>query len=138
MEYDFKHIESKWQEKWEEEGVFHAVDNSDKPKFYGLVEFPYPSGAGMHVGHIKAYSGLEVVSRKRRLQGYNVLFPIGFDAYGLPCEAVNADKQRHILYTARVFLAQHPTDKYIRFDVIEVYLGKDVRINHIESAFEAR
>ena len=61
-----------------------------------------------------------------------------FDAYGLPCEAVNADKQRHILYTARVFLAQHPTDKYIRFDVIEVYLGKDVRINHIESAFEAR
>jgi leucyl-tRNA synthetase len=86
MEYDFKHIESKWQEKWEEEGVFHAVDNSDKPKFYGLVEFPYPSGAGMHVGHIKAYSGLEVVSRKRRLQGYNVLFPIGFDAYGLPTE----------------------------------------------------
>ena len=86
MEYDFKHIESKWQEKWEEDGVFHAVDNSDKPKFYGLVEFPYPSGAGMHVGHIKAYSGLEVVSRKRRLQGYNVLFPIGFDAYGLPTE----------------------------------------------------
>ena len=86
MEYDFKHIESKWQEKWEEEGVFHAVDNSDKPKFYGLVEFPYPSGAGMHVGHIRAYSGLEVVSRKRRLQGYNVLFPIGFDAYGLPTE----------------------------------------------------
>ena len=86
MEYDFKHIESKWQEKWEEEGVFHAVDNYDKPKFYGLVEFPYPSGAGMHVGHIKAYSGLEVVSRKRRLQGYNVLFPIGFDAYGLPTE----------------------------------------------------
>ena len=86
MEYDFKHIESKWQEKWEEEGVFHAVDNSDKPKFYGLVEFPYPSGAGIHVGHIKAYSGLEVVSRKRRLQGYNVLFPIGFDAYGLPTE----------------------------------------------------
>ena len=86
MEYDFKHIESKWQEKWEEEGVFHAVDNSDKPKFYGLVEFLYPSGAGMHVGHIKEYSGLEVVSRKRRLQGYNVLFPIGFDAYGLPTE----------------------------------------------------
>ena len=86
MEYDFKHIESKWQKKWEEEGVFHAVDNSDKPKFYGLVEFPYPSGAGMHVGHIMAYSGLEVVSRKRRLQGYNVLFPIGFDAYGLPTE----------------------------------------------------
>ena len=85
-QYDFKANEAKWQQKWEEAGVFHAEDNSDKPKFYGLVEFPYPSGAGMHVGHIKAYSGLEVVSRKRRMQGYNVLFPIGFDAYGLPTE----------------------------------------------------
>ena len=86
MNYDFKATEQKWQAKWEEAKVFEAQDNSDKPKFYGLVEFPYPSGAGMHVGHIKAYSGLEVVSRKRRLQGYNVLFPIGFDAYGLPTE----------------------------------------------------
>ncbi len=86
MGYDFKSTESKWQKKWEDEGVFNAVDFSDKPKFYALVEFPYPSGAGMHVGHIKAYSGLEVVSRKRRMQGYNVLFPIGFDAYGLPTE----------------------------------------------------
>ena len=84
--YDFKEVEPKWQAKWEETGVFHAEDGSSKPKFYGLVEFPYPSGAGMHVGHIKAYSGLEVVSRKRRMQGYNVLFPIGFDAYGLPTE----------------------------------------------------
>ena len=86
MKYDFSAVEQKWQKKWEDEGVFHAQDNSDKPKFYGLVEFPYPSGAGMHVGHIKAYSGLEVISRKRRMQGYNVLFPIGFDAYGLPTE----------------------------------------------------
>ena len=86
MNYNFKETEKKWQEKWESAGVFSAQDNSDKPKFYALVEFPYPSGAGMHVGHIKAYSGLEVVSRKRRLQGYNVLFPIGFDAYGLPTE----------------------------------------------------
>ncbi|MBE6835581.1 MAG: leucine--tRNA ligase [Ruminococcaceae bacterium] len=84
--YDFRFTEKKWQDRWEEKGVFHAEDNSDKKKFYGLIEFPYPSGAGMHVGHIKAYSGLEVVSRKRRLQGYNVLFPIGFDAYGLPTE----------------------------------------------------
>ena len=84
--YDFKAVEAKWQQKWEDTGVFHAEDGSSKPKFYGLVEFPYPSGAGMHVGHIKAYSGLEVVSRKRRMQGYNVLFPIGFDAYGLPTE----------------------------------------------------
>ncbi|MGN1316955.1 MAG: leucine--tRNA ligase [Acutalibacteraceae bacterium] len=86
MKYDFSAVEKKWQKKWEDAGVFHAQDNSEKPKFYGLVEFPYPSGAGMHVGHIKAYSGLEVISRKRRMQGYNVLFPIGFDAYGLPTE----------------------------------------------------
>lgn len=86
MKHDFKDIEAKWQKKWEEADVFHAEDNSDKPKFYALVEFPYPSGAGMHVGHIKAYSGLEVISRKRRMEGYNVLFPIGFDAFGLPTE----------------------------------------------------
>ncbi len=86
MKCDFRAIETKWQTKWEEAHAFRAQDTSDKPKFYGLVEFPYPSGAGMHVGHIKAYSGLEVISRKRRMQGYNVLFPIGFDAYGLPTE----------------------------------------------------
>ena len=86
MKYMFKKIEPKWQAKWEESKVFEAKDNSDKPKFYGLVEFPYPSGAGMHVGHIKAYSSLEVISRKRRMEGYNVLFPIGFDAFGLPTE----------------------------------------------------
>ena len=86
MHYNFKDAELKWQDKWEQSGVFHAEDNSEKKKFYALVEFPYPSGAGMHVGHIKAYSGLEVVSRKRRMEGYNVLFPIGFDAYGLPTE----------------------------------------------------
>ena len=86
MKYDFKSIEEKWQKKWEEEQAFVCSEDTSKPKFYGLVEFPYPSGSGMHVGHIKAYSGLEVVSRKRRMQGYNVLFPIGFDAYGLPTE----------------------------------------------------
>ena len=86
MNYNFKANEQKWQAKWAEAGVFNAVDNSEKKKFYALVEFPYPSGSGMHVGHIKAYSGLEVVSRKRRMEGYNVLFPIGFDAYGLPTE----------------------------------------------------
>ena len=86
MKYDFNAIEPKWQKFWDEHDSFKAENNSDKPKFYALVEFPYPSGSGMHVGHIKAYSGLEVVSRKRRLEGYNVLFPIGFDAYGLPTE----------------------------------------------------
>lgn len=84
--YDFVSVEPKWQKYWEEHGSFRAKEDHTKPKFYALVEFPYPSGHGMHVGHIKAYSGLEVVSRKRRMQGYNVLFPIGFDAYGLPTE----------------------------------------------------
>lgn len=84
--YDFAAVEPKWQKYWEEHGSFRAKEDHTKPKFYALVEFPYPSGHGMHVGHIKAYSGLEVVSRKRRMQGYNVLFPIGFDAYGLPTE----------------------------------------------------
>lgn len=86
MRNDFKNIEKKWQARWDAEKAFHAEDNSDKKKFYALVEFPYPSGAGMHVGHIKAYSGLEVISRKRRMEGYNVMFPIGFDAFGLPTE----------------------------------------------------
>ena len=86
MKYDFKAIEEKWQDRWEKENAFVAKEDTSMPKFYGLVEFPYPSGAGMHVGHIKAYSGLEVISRKRRMQGYNVLFPLGFDAYGLPTE----------------------------------------------------
>ena len=86
MKYNFSEIESKWQSRWDEAGIFRAKDHDDRKKFYGLVEFPYPSGAGMHVGHIKAYSSLEVISRKRRMEGYNVLFPIGFDAYGLPTE----------------------------------------------------
>ncbi len=86
MRYDAKTTEAKWQKIWDDTHAFAATEDYSKPKFYGLVEFPYPSGAGMHVGHIKAYSGLEVVSRKRRKQGYNVLFPIGFDAYGLPTE----------------------------------------------------
>ncbi len=84
--YDFASVEPKWQKYWNEHKSFEASEDHTKPKFYALVEFPYPSGHGMHVGHIKAYSGLEVVSRKRRMQGYNVLFPIGFDAYGLPTE----------------------------------------------------
>lgn len=98
MDYSFQKIESKWQAKWEEEGIFHAKDFSEKPKFYGLVEFPYPSGAGMHVGHIKAYSSIEVISRKRRMQGYNVLFPIGFDAFGLPTENYAIKTNTHPRY----------------------------------------
>ncbi len=84
--YDYSAVEQKWQKYWEDHHTFEASPDHTKKKFYALVEFPYPSGAGMHVGHIKAYSGLEVISRKRRLEGYNVMFPIGFDAYGLPTE----------------------------------------------------
>ncbi len=86
MEYNFKRVEPKWQTAWEANHIFEAVDFSEKPKWYGLVEFPYPSGSGMHVGHIKAYSSIEILSRKRRMQGYNVLFPMGFDSFGLPAE----------------------------------------------------
>jgi len=86
MEYNHKELESKWQKHWYEKNRFHVEEDSNKEKWYSLVEFPYPSGAGMHVGHIRAYSSLEVVSRKRRMEGYNVLFPIGFDAFGLPTE----------------------------------------------------
>ncbi len=86
MRYDPKAIEPKWQEKWEEAGIFHASNDSDKPKYYTLVEFPYPSGQGLHVGHPRPYTALDIVSRKRRMQGYNVLYPIGWDAFGLPTE----------------------------------------------------
>ena len=86
MRYDHKAVEPKWQKIWEDKGVFHAEDNSDKEKFYALIEFPYPSGQGLHVGHPRPYTALDIVSRKRRLQGYNVLYPIGWDAFGLPTE----------------------------------------------------
>ncbi len=86
MDYDFSKVEKKWQTRWDEKEVFVAKEDKTKKKFYALVEFPYPSGAGMHVGHIKAYGGLEVIARKKRMEGYNVLFPIGFDAFGLPTE----------------------------------------------------
>lgn len=83
---DYAKIEKKWQDIWEKEGVFKSIDFDKKPKFYGLIEFPYPSGVGLHIGHIKAFSSMEVISRMKRLQGYNVLFPIGWDAFGLPTE----------------------------------------------------
>ena len=86
MKYNPKSIEPKWQQKWEETGVFHASNHSDKPKYFTLVEFPYPSGQGLHVGHPRPYTALDIVSRKRRMQGYNVLYPIGWDAFGLPTE----------------------------------------------------
>jgi len=84
--YNFSEIEKKWQNKWEEAGCFHAETGSDKEKFYALIEFPYPSGQGLHVGHPRSYTALDIVSRKRRMEGYNVLYPIGWDAFGLPTE----------------------------------------------------
>ena len=86
MKYDFAAIEPKWQKKWEESKVYATEDFSDKPKFYGLVEFPYPSGQGLHVGHARPYTAMDVVARKKRMDGYNVLFPMGYDAFGLPTE----------------------------------------------------
>ncbi|MBD8922331.1 leucine--tRNA ligase [bacterium] len=86
MAYNFKEIEKKWQAKWDKEGTFNAKDDYTMKKWYGLIEFPYPSGQGLHVGHPRSYTALDIIARKRRLQGYNVLFPIGFDAFGLPAE----------------------------------------------------
>ncbi len=94
MKYDYKAVEAKWQKVWEDEKTFHVEIDHSKPKFYALVEFPYPSGAGLHVGHPRSYTALDVVSRKRRQNGYNVLYPMGWDAFGLPTE--NFAMKNHI------------------------------------------
>ena len=86
MKYEFNRIERKWQDRWAKAGCYHAVTGDPKPKYYALVEFPYPSGQGLHVGHARPYTAMDVVARKRRMEGYNVLFPMGYDAFGLPTE----------------------------------------------------
>ncbi len=94
LKYEFNRIEKKWQDRWAKENIYHTPNASEKPKFYGLVEFPYPSGHGLHVGHARPYTAMDVVARKRRMDGYNVLFPMGYDAFGLPTE--NFAIQNHI------------------------------------------
>src|SRR5215210_6739906 len=85
-EYNHRKIEQKWQKKWEKDGLYEAEDGSKKPTFYGLIEFPFPSGDGMHTGHLRSNTAIDIISRKRRAEGYNVLYPIGWDAFGLPTE----------------------------------------------------
>ena len=97
--YEFKSIDKKWQDIWDEKEAFKAVTGSPKPKYYALVEFPYPSGQGLHIGHPRPYTAMDVISRKKRMQGYNVLFPMGWDAFGLPTEnyAIKNKVQPHIV-----------------------------------------
>jgi len=103
--YDFKKIEKKWQAFWEKHGTFTASDDAIKPKFYGLIEFPYPSGAGLHVGHPRSYTALDVVTRKKRMDGFSVLFPIGWDAFGLPAEQYAVKTGTHPAKTTRENIA---------------------------------
>ncbi|MBE6632363.1 MAG: leucine--tRNA ligase, partial [Ruminococcaceae bacterium] len=86
MKYEYSSIDSKWQKVWDEKDAFHAENDYSKPKYFALVEFPYPSGQGLHVGHPRPYTALDIISRKKRMQGFNVLFPMGWDAFGLPTE----------------------------------------------------
>ena len=102
MKYDFSAVEKKWQDIWEQKGSFHASTDYTKPKFYGLVEFPYPSGQGLHVGHPRSYTALDAICRQKRLQGYNVLYPMGWDAFGLPTENYAiANKMKPAVVTQR-------------------------------------
>ena len=84
--YNFKDIENKWQKIWDDSKAFCATDDYSKKKFYGLVEFPYPSGSGLHVGHVRSYTAQDAMARMMRMQGYNVLYPMGWDAFGAPAE----------------------------------------------------
>src|SRR3989338_8043352 len=100
--YNHKTIESKWQRFWEQKKLFAASDRSDKKKYYCLIEFPYPSGDGLHVGHPRSYTALDILARKRRMQGYNVLYPIGFDAFGLPSENYAVKTGIHPAITTKI------------------------------------
>jgi leucyl-tRNA synthetase len=105
--YPYRDIESKWQRRWEEIGAYHASDDREKPKSYVLVEFPYPSGAGLHVGHPRSYTAMDIIARKRRMEGYNVLFPIGYDAFGLPAETYAIETGTHPRITTERNIANY-------------------------------
>ena len=108
MKYDHKSIERKWQAYWTEHQSFKAEDFSDKPKFYALIEFPYPSGEGLHAGHPRPYTAMDVVSRKRRMEGYNVLLPMGWDAFGLPTENYAIKNKIHPSVVTEKNIARFP------------------------------
>ena len=104
MDYNFKKIEAKWQNVWYSQNTFAAKDDYSLPKFYCLVEFPYPSGQGLHVGHPRSYTALDIVARKKRLQGYNVLYPMGWDAFGLPTENFAIKNHIHPAEVTKIML----------------------------------
>ena len=109
MKYDFAAVEKKWQDKWEETKPYAAITGDPRPKFYGLIEFPYPSAAGLHVGHPRPFTAMDIITRKKRMDGYNVIFPIGYDAFGLPTE--NFAIKNHIhpsIVTKRQHCKLHP------------------------------
>ena len=111
MEYKFSEIEKKWQDIWEKEEAFKAKNDFSKPKFYGLIEFPYPSGNGLHVGHPKSNTAIDIICRKRRMEGYNVLYPIGWDAFGLPTENYAIKNKIHPAIVTRLAFLLTGTEK---------------------------
>ena len=117
--YNHKVVEPKWQKIWDDEKAFAASDDYSKPKYYALVEFPYPSGQGLHVGHPRPYTALDIVARKRRMQGYNVLYPMGWDAFGLPTENYAIQNKIHPLFVRLGPGGQHDGSELLQVDTVD-------------------